>query len=112
MHQEVLIALSELGAYEPGELSRRTGLSVPLVEQLMSELHERGYIEPLASECATGCSTCSCPGGCEEPQLPQGWAFTDKGTALLESAERPALATAADERTLQHEHNPEARGET
>ena len=85
MYEEVLKALSEFGAYEVGEISRRTGLSSPLVEQLLSEMHERGYIKPLVSECEMEHSGCSCSGGCVSLQAPSGWTFTEAGAALLES---------------------------
>jgi DNA-binding transcriptional ArsR family regulator len=84
MYQEILKALAELGAYELGELSRRTGLSGPLVEQLLSEMHARGYIEPLAPECETRCTGCRLSGRCDELRAPRGWAFTEKGAAIVD----------------------------
>jgi hypothetical protein len=88
MYEDILNALAELGAYELGEISHRTGLSRPLVEQLLDEMHAQGYIEPLGSECETGCSKCSCSGGCGGFQAPKGWAFTEKGVAILERTKR------------------------
>ena len=87
MYQEVLKALAELGAYETGEISRRTGLSSTLVGQLLTEMHARGYIEPLVSECKAACSGCPYSGRCDGFRPPKGWAFTEKGTARLNAAE-------------------------
>ena len=84
IHRELLEALAEIGAYEPRVLSRRTGLSEVLVEQLIAELHQRGYIEPLTRECTAGCAGCSLAGRCDGLRPPSGWAFTERGSAVVD----------------------------
>jgi DNA-binding IclR family transcriptional regulator len=44
MYQELLEALAEGRAYTLGSLSHHTGLSESLVEQLLDELEQQGFI--------------------------------------------------------------------
>ena len=84
MYQELLEALAEERAYTHGSLSHRTGLSESLVEQLLDELEQQGFIAQLGNQCAGGCCAgCGLMGTCDAPRLITGWQFTDKGLKAL-----------------------------
>lgn len=83
MYQELLEALANERAYTLGSLSHHTGLSEPLVEQLLDELEQRGFITPLVSGCSGGCIRCPLAGVCDPLRPLAGWQFTDKGLNAL-----------------------------
>ncbi|MCK4356954.1 helix-turn-helix domain-containing protein [Candidatus Bipolaricaulota bacterium] len=83
MYQELLEALAEGRAYTLGSLSHHTGLSESLVEQLLDELEQRGFIAQLVNKCAGGCAGCGLMGTCDALRPIAGWQFTDKGLKAL-----------------------------
>ena len=83
MHQEIIEALAEERSYNLLALSRRVGLSEPLVEQLLDELEQQGFITPLVNECSGGCAGCGLMGTCDALRPIAGWQFTDKGLRAL-----------------------------
>jgi len=89
VHLEVLEGMAETGTYEARTLSQRTGLSEPLVEQLVAELRELGYIEPLGGEGDVRCVGCRFAGRCERLRMPRGWRLTESARSVLDRREPP-----------------------
>lgn len=85
MYQELLEALAEGRAYTLGSLSHHTGLSDSLVEQLLDELEQRGFIAQLVNKCDGGCGGCGLMGARDVLRRTAGWQFTDKGLKALYS---------------------------
>ena len=89
VHLEVLAGMAQTGAYKATTLSQRTGLSEPLIEQLVAELHELGYIEPLGGEPDARCVGCRFAGQCERLRTPGGWTLTERALSVLDCREPP-----------------------
>jgi predicted ArsR family transcriptional regulator len=83
MYQELLEALAENRAYTLAALSHHVGLSEPLVEQLLDELEQRGFIAQLVNKCGGGCAGCGLMETCDALRPIAGWQFTDKGLKAL-----------------------------
>ena len=59
------------------ELAEGLSVSLPLVEAMLENLAQAGYLRPVQGACAEECSACA--GGCSVAGHGRLWALTEKG---------------------------------
>lgn len=81
---EVLMKLEEPGVKSLKGISSELGISIPMLEQLLSDLERREYIKRIEM-CGDGCSSCahSCPFSGGNSVTISTWETTEKGVKLL-----------------------------
>lgn len=87
MLMKILKRLSEGGIYSNNSMARELGIDESLVEQMISQLQNMGYIEKdNMNSCNSGCGGCcskksSC---CDSNNIEMNiWRVTDKGRQAL-----------------------------
>lgn len=65
MLERLLALVRQGGVQTPDTLARQLGVSTRLVELMLADLEQRGYIQQ-AETCSDGCSGCDVAQGCGE----------------------------------------------
>lgn len=81
---EVLRQLESPGVKSLQGISSELGISIPMLEQLLSDLERRDYIKRIEM-CGSGCSSCghACPFSGGNSVSIATWETTEKGVKLL-----------------------------
>jgi DNA-binding transcriptional MocR family regulator len=64
-------------------LARQLKVSSKLVERMLEELAERGYLQAVVQGCSISCKRCSLRTACPDRHEPRVWMLTPKGERLL-----------------------------
>lgn len=82
MLKQILEELSRGSSFSRTELARSIGVSEGLLAQMLHDLTQKGYLEPVSTACATsGCPTCPLARMCATRQPATIWLLTEKGKA-------------------------------
>ena len=67
------------GVHSHTDLARELGVSEGLLEQMIKELTQRSYLQPVSAHCQGGCTTCTSKGTSAVGSPTRMWALTEKG---------------------------------
>ena len=73
MLQELLEVMKEGGMQTTESLARRLGVTLSLVEMMLADLEQRGYVKQVGT-CEEQCSACKLAVGCEQRTVQKVWA--------------------------------------
>jgi hypothetical protein len=89
MFERLLSVLAQGGVYSYADLARQLGVGEGLLQRMVADLVEWGYLRPvtlMTDECQGGCKGCSLAGACAMRSPIQLWAPTEKARQLLEQS--------------------------
>jgi DNA-binding Lrp family transcriptional regulator len=75
MLAQLLALLKEGGLHTTGELATELGASRDLVEAMLTELAQRGYLKRMAADCSAHCAACPLNGFCRPSATTGGRLF-------------------------------------
>ena len=82
MLKQILEELSRGRSLSQTDLARTIGVSDGLLAQMLQDLAQKGYLEPVSAACTTnGCSACPLARACTTQDPPTIWLLTEKGRA-------------------------------
>jgi hypothetical protein len=73
------------GVHTQTKLAKELGASEQLVEQMIEELAQRGYLLPIADGCGGQCADCPIGIRCSVGGPTRVWALTQKGRKAAEN---------------------------
>jgi len=77
--QRLLELVAEGSVHSYVDLARELGVSEGLLGQMIKDLAQRGYLQPVAGSCQSRCATCSLAETCAIGGPGRVWALTVKG---------------------------------
>lgn len=103
MLERLLGVLAKGGAHSPAELGRELGVARGLVEQMIEDLAQRGYLRLALDDCGDRCTGCPLTGRCFPKGQGRLWALTEKGRAASrESPKGTGWLESAESATTEH----------
>jgi predicted ArsR family transcriptional regulator len=83
MLDDVLRIVAAQGAESTAGLARRLGVSNALMESMLEDLAERGYLEAVVENCSVPCERCPLRSACLFGRQGRIWALAPKGQRFL-----------------------------
>jgi len=79
MLKKLLRLISVRGTARSTELASELGVSPVLVQEMLEELVQQGYLESVVPGCTKSCKRCPLRTACHFRRQPRIWALTSKG---------------------------------
>jgi len=79
---EVLQLLAREKVFSKAELARRLEVSEEMIEQMLEELVQKGYLKTASISCEQSCSTCPMHDVCAVKGGDRLWVLTAKGLKI------------------------------
>ena len=79
MRNRVLHTLSYGGTYRLQDLEKELGIGSALLEAMIDELVQLGYLQMVEGACTTSCEACCQHASCLVQSRGRMWALTDRG---------------------------------
>lgn len=83
MLERLLRLAADKGTGSNRALARQLEVSPELVERMLEELAERGYLQAVVRGCSISCKHCPLRRACLDRNQPRVWMLTPKGERLL-----------------------------
>ena len=85
MLKNLLRIAAERGTVNSLELAQRLNVSRAMVDGMLEELTQRGYLNAMEQNCSITCEQCPLYRACLHGYPPRLWLLTPKGARLLRS---------------------------
>lgn len=82
---QLLRVVHSMGAHSLKELAQQLDVSQELVESMIEELAQLGYLRPLAAKCGDECSHCPVGDTCAIGGLGRVWVLTESGQRIAQA---------------------------
>ena len=86
MLEKLLAMLATGQALTLADLAQELDTSTGLVEQMLLDLERAGYLRPIQTQCAGGCSGCAFQSACALTQGQRIWTVTGPGRRATQAA--------------------------
>ena len=87
MLRQILRLAAGRGSMDIKALAVELGISPAMVEQMLEQLQQQGYLQSVVRGCSTPCERCPLRSACLYRRQPRVWSLTAKGEALLKDEE-------------------------
>ena len=82
MLEKLLVLIAAGGTHTVDGLARKLGLTQPLIEAMIANLEQLGYLQGAPHSCGASCEGCASSGMCGAVASGRIWSLSEKGARI------------------------------